>query len=211
VFFRLTGMDDEFRTVLKNYSAALDLASTSSGHAKSTYEGKASVFLRDLVKWLQKNMVNGFEVGFQGRSKTLTAWAKGKSIRALSGISPHERVNFRDMINLVSGICLASHFHDQAPEYPFFSLLITRENTSQAAQDVLRAIAGQTRTKQAIAVLDALELLDGERLVPSRSKYAQHILSILKKKGHGQVTNRPELIQADHDVEYAGIQQGFRL
>jgi len=211
VFCRLTGMDDEFRTVLKNYSAALDLASTSSGHAKSTYEGKASVFLRDLVKWLQKNMVNAFEVGFQGHKKTLTSWTKGKSIRALSGIAQHERVNFRDMINLVSGICLASHFNDQAPEYPFFSLLIFKDNTQQAVQDTLRAIAGQTRTKQAVAVLDALELLDGERLVPARSKYAQHIISVLKKKGHGQVTNRSELIQADHDVEYAGIQQGFRL
>jgi len=211
VFFRLTGMDDEFRTVLKNYSAALDLASTSSGHAKSTYEGKASVFLRDLVKWLQKNMVDGFEVGFQGRSKTLTAWTKGKSIRALSRISPHERINFRDMINLVSGICLTQHFHDQAPEYPFFSLLITSDNAQQAVQDALRAIAGQIRSKQATAVLDALELLDGDRLVPSRSKYARHVLSILKKKGHGQVTNRSELIQADHDVEYAGIQQGLRL
>jgi predicted HTH transcriptional regulator len=211
VFFKLAQKDDEFHTAIRNYSAALELASTSSGHAKSTYESKASVFLRDLAKWLQRNMINAFEVGYQGRSKTLTAWAKGKSIRELSGITPHERINFRDMINLVSGVCLTSHFNDQAPEYPFFSLLITGGNTQQAVQDALRAIAGQTRTKQATAVLDALELLDGERLAPSRSKYAQHVLSILQKKGHGQVTNRSELIQADHDVEYAGIQQGYRL
>ncbi|HEX04496.1 MAG TPA: ATP-binding protein, partial [Bacteroidetes bacterium] len=52
VFLRLTNADDEFRTTLSNYAAALDLASTSSGHAKSTYESKSSKFLRDLVQWL---------------------------------------------------------------------------------------------------------------------------------------------------------------
>ena len=84
-------------------------------------------------------------------------------------------------------------------EYPFFSVAHHRD---QAAQDALRAIAGQNRTKQATAVLDALELLDGERLDPYKSKYAKHILGLLKKKGHGQVVNRSELIQDDKGVEY---------
>jgi len=206
LFLRLTNTDEEFRTALRNYAAALDIASTASGHAKSTYESKASNFLRDLVQWLQKNMTTVFEVTYQGRSKSLTEWSKGKSIRELSGISSHERINFRDLVNTIAGICLGAHFQDQAPEYPFFSVLITGTNRSQAAQDALRAIAGQTRTKQAIAVLDALELLDGERLDPYQSKYAKHILGVVKKKGHGQVINRSELIQEDHGVEYLAPQ-----
>ena len=76
----------------------------------------------------------------------------------------HERINFRDLVNTIAGICRGTHFQDQAPEYPFFSVLITGKNRAQAAQDALRAIAGQSRTKQATAVLDALELLDDERL-----------------------------------------------
>ena len=202
LFLRLTNTDDEFRITLSNYAAALDLASTSSGQAKSTYESKASNFLRVLVQWLQKQMATGFEVTYQGRTKLLTEWAKGKSIRELSGIGSHERINFRDLVNTIAGICLSAHFQDQAPEYPFFSVLITRANRDQAAQDALRAIAGQNRTKQATAVLDALELLDGERLDPYKSKYAKHILAILKKKGHGQVVNRSELIQDDKGLEY---------
>jgi len=202
VFLRLTNADDEFRTTLSNYAAALDLASTSSGHAKSTYESKSSNFLRDLVQWLQKHMTDAFEVTYQGRSKTITEWAKGKSIRDLSGITSHERINFRDLVNTVAGICLSAYFQEQAPEYPFFSVLITGANREQAAQDALRAIAGQNRTKQATAVLDALELLDGERLDPYQSKYAKHIIGLLKKKGHGQVVNRSELIQDDKGVEY---------
>ena len=206
LFLRLSNMDEEFRTTLRNYAAALDIASTASGHAKSTYESKASNFLRDLVQWLQKNMTTVFEVTYQGRSKSLTEWSKGKSIRELSGISSHERINFRDLVNTIAGICLGAHFQDQAPEYPFFSVLITGTNRSQAAQDALRAIAGQTRTKQATAVLDALELLDGERLDPYQSKYAKHILGVVKKKGHGQVVNRAELIQEVRGVEYLASQ-----
>jgi hypothetical protein len=202
LFLRLINTDDEFRTALRNYAAALDLASTSSGLAKSTYESKSSHFLRELVQWLQKHMTDAFEVTYQGRAKSLTEWAKGKSIRELSGIGSHERINFRDLVNTISGICLGAHFQDQAPEYPFFSVLITGTNRNQAAQDALRAIAGQNRTKQATAVLDALDLLDGERLDPYKSKHANHILSLLKKKGHGQVVNRSELIQDDKGVEY---------
>ncbi len=206
LFLRLTNTDEEFRTALRSYAAALDLASTASGHAKSTYESKASNFLRDLVQWLQKNMTTAFEVTYQGRAKSMTEWAKGKSIRELSGIGSHERINFRDLVNTTAGVCLSSHFQDVAPEYPFFSVLITGANRAQAAQDALRAIAGQNRTKQGTAVLDALELLDGERLDPYRSKYAKHILGVAKKKGHGQVVNRSELIQDVLGVEYLAPQ-----
>lgn len=202
LFLRLTNMDSEFRTALGNYAASLDLASTSSGHAKSTYESKSSHFLKDLVQWLQKHMTDAFEVTYQGRTKSLPEWAKGRSIRELSGIDSHERINFRDLVNTIAGICLEAHFEDQAPEYPSFSVLITGANRDQAAQDALRAIAGPNRTKQATAVLDALQLLDGERLDPDKSKYAKHILGLLGKKGHGQVVNRSELIQDDKGVEY---------
>ena len=186
VFFRLVGADDGFRASLSRYAAALDLASTSSGHAKATYESKATGFLRDLVDWLQKHMRDGFEVTYQGRTKSLVEWAKGQSVRELAGISSQERINFRDLVNTIAGICLAPHFQDDAPEYPTFSVLIMTGSRAQAAQDALRAIAGQARTKQATAVLDALELLDGERLDPLRSRYARHVLEIIGRKGPGQ-------------------------
>ena len=210
LFLRIKGIDNEFLTALHGYAAALELASTSSGQAKSVYESKGKGFEGKLVQWLRENMATAFEVTYQGRTKLLTEWARDRSIRELSGIDPHERINFRDMVNTIAAICLGPHFQDQAPEHPFFSVLITGENRAQAAQDALRAIAGQNRTKQATAILDALELLDGERLDPCRSKYANYILDILKKKGHGQVVNRSELIQVVHDVEYLAPDR-FRL
>ncbi|PLY12604.1 MAG: ATPase [Sedimenticola sp.] len=204
VFFRLKGgsTDEEFQTALKSYAAALDLAATSSGHAKATYESKANGFLKKLVQWLQKHMSDAFEVTYQGRAKSMTEWAKGKSIRDLSGLSPHETINFRDLVNTIAGVCLAPNFENQAPDYPFFSRLVTGSSRTQAAQDALRAIAGQNRTQQATAVLDALELLDGEKIDPYKSKYTKFILDAVKAKGHGQVVNRNEIIQDDHGLEY---------
>ena len=202
VFFRLKGADEEFQTTLKRYAAALDLAATSSGNARATYESKANGFLKKLVQWLQKHMTDAFEVTYQGHSRSMTEWARGKSIRDLSCLSPQETINFRDMVNTIAGICLAPSFENQAPDYPFFTILITGGNRAQAAQDTLRAIAGSSRTRQATAVLDALDLLDGEKIAPYKSKYAAFILDAVRAKGHGQVINRSELIQDDHGLEY---------
>ena len=201
VFLRLT-MDDEFRSALSSYAAALDLAGTSSGHAKATYTAKADRLLPRLVRWLQQHMGDAFEVGYQGSRKRITGWAKGKSIRELSGIGSDETINFRDLVNTVAGICLAPHFENQAPAYPRFSTVVTGDNRVQAAQEALRGIQATNRTRQATALLDALELLDAERVDPRQSRYAKTVLERLERKGAGQVLNRSELIDAVVGVEY---------
>lgn len=204
VFFRLKDKDESFDSSLKNYAAALNLSSTTSGSAKDTYEKKATGFLRDLVKWLQDHMTSAFEVTHQGKIKPLLGWLKGRPL------GNGGRINVRDVVNAVGSVCLSPHFEELAPEYPRFSLLITGMNREQATLDALKAIAGGLRTKQATAVLDALQLLDGERLDPTRSRYAGAIVDALKKKGHGQVVNRAELLEYDHGVEYFSPQR-FRL
>ena len=76
--------------------------------------------------------------------------------------------------------------------------------------NALRVLAGANRTKDAVIILDGLEMLDGDRIDPTRSRYALEILNRLKAKGHGQVLNRSELISGDAEVEcFAPIK--FRL
>ncbi|MCA2972183.1 MAG: ATP-binding protein [Acidobacteriaceae bacterium] len=204
VFFRLTGADDAFRRIVRNYAAAVNLASTSSGNAKDTYEKKGTGFLRDLVKWLQEHMTMAFEVTYQGKSKPLLGWVKGKPLGSGG------RINVRDVVNTVGSVCLAPHFEELAPSYPTFTLLITTANRELATQDALKSVAGGPRTKLGAAVLDALELLDGERLDPTKSKFASHVADALKKKGHGQVVNRSELVHEVYGVEYFAPDR-FRL
>jgi hypothetical protein len=61
---------------------------------------------------------HGLRGHLSGATRPLTEWAKGKSIRELSGIGSHERINFRDLVNTIAGICLGAHFQDQAPRSP---------------------------------------------------------------------------------------------
>lgn len=206
VFFRLnlTPSDEAFRQILRGYAAAVNLGSTSSGNAKDTYERKGNSFLRDLVKWLQEHMTTAFEVTYQGKAKPLLGWLKGTSPTSAG------RLNVRDVVNAVGSVCLAPHFEDIAPKYPSFSVLITTANRDLATMDALKSIAGGARTKLSTAVLEALELLDGERLDSSKSQFAMSVVEMLKKKGHGQVVNRSELVHEVHGVEYFAPET-FRL
>lgn len=124
------------------------------------------------------------------------------SLRDRARLGPDERINFRDVVNIVSGLALGQRFADISPEYPTFSVLVTEANRKQLVGNALRALAGGTRTKDAAAILDALELLDGDRVDPASSRYAQEVLNRLKAKGHGQVLNRSELLSGTSDVEY---------
>ncbi|MBF0096963.1 MAG: ATP-binding protein [Magnetococcales bacterium] len=205
IFFYLSGMDDSFRLALRCYAGSLELASVSSGSAKATYESKANGYLRELVKWLEERMTSAFEIDYQGRRKSMEDWGKGHSFRELSGIRNDERINFRDRVNVMAGICLGSHFADQAPDYPHFSILVTSANRKQAAQEALRGLASGNRTRQATAILDALEMLEGGQLDLSRSRYARYVLEVVNKRALGQVTNRSEIIQDEWGVEYLGL------
>ena len=202
VFFRLKGLDDAIKRHLSFYAAAQDLASTSSGGAKVIYLDKAKDALRDMSKWLQEKQMTAYEVTYQGKTKTLQEWTKGVSLRDKARLGPEERINFRDVVNVISGLALNNQFGDLSPEYPTFSVLVTESNRRQLVGNALKALAGGTRTKDAVAVLDALEMLDGDRIDPTRSRYAKEVLTRLKAKGQGQVLNRGELLSGAADVEY---------
>lgn len=206
VFFRLTGKDEEFSQSLKLYAAALELGSISSGIKKQTYEKKAIEHLTVLTKWLREHLFQAVEITYQGSRKKFVEWLKGSG----GGGS----LNIRDAVNAVASKCLAEHFVNRAPEYPQFSTLITygRDgNAQQAAQEALRGVAQPNRSKQATAVLDALELLDADKLDPSKSRYAKYILALLKAKGQGQVVNRQEIITAlEPGIEFMAPDK-FRL
>lgn len=202
VFFRLKGLDEAIKRHISFYAAAQELASTASGGAKTVYLDKAKDALRDMSKWLQEKQMAAYEVTYQGKSKTLQEWTKGVSLRDKARLGPDERINFRDVVNVIAGLALNNQFAEVAPEYPTFSALVTDANRKQLIGNALRALAGGNRTKDAVVILDGLEMLDGDRIDPTHSRYAQEVLARLKSKGHGQVLNRSELVNGEAEVEY---------
>lgn len=192
VFFKLTHPDKQFQDTLRLYAGAREMAASASTGTKKVYEDKADGFLKTLVAWLRTNMLTSFEVVHQGVPKKLVEWLKG-----------HRTGNaaVRDIIELTGSICLASSFDDRYPEYPTFTVKLTASNLQQPTEDVLRWLAGGVKNNLATAVLDGLELLDGDKLKPHQSRYAKVVLEKLEAKPPGQVVNRKELIAVKNDVE----------
>ncbi len=210
VFFRLKRPDEAIRQHLRTYAAALDLAATASGNPKSIYLAKAQDALKAMSKWLREAQFTAFEVNHGGKSRPVQDWVKGVALRDRAHLGPDDVVNFRDLVNVVAGLALRQHFADLAPEYPSFSLLVTEANRKQLVGSALRWLAGGPRTKDAVAILDALGLLDGDRIDPRRSPYAQEVLGRLKAKGQGQVLNHAELLTGAYDGE-TFVPERFRL
>lgn len=197
VFLRLKERDEVIEHALRMYAAARELAATASGQAKSVYDGKANTeYLPKIIQWLREHMLQSFELTYQGQSRSLGQVVHGKLGTGQGNL------NVRDLVNAAGSLCLAPHFEHRSPEYPVFSVLVTVQNRGQTAQEGIRAIAGGVKSKQGLAVLDALELLDGDVVRPQKSRYAKQVLDLLKHKGEGQVVNRSELVSDDHGIEY---------
>ncbi len=196
VFFTLKQRDDALERVLELYAAARELWNTASGSNKKVYEDKALEHLKGLTAWLRDHVTTAFEAGYQGRGRSLAEVIQGK---AAAGAG---RATVRDHINAAASILLAPEFQDKSPDYPIFSILVTRQNRDQAAQEALRWIAGGLKSKQGAAVLDALELLQGDLLRPRDSRYGKHVIELLDQKGQGQVLNRVELVQSENGIDY---------
>jgi energy-coupling factor transporter ATP-binding protein EcfA2 len=192
VFFKLTHRDKTFEETLALYAGAREMAASASAGTKKVYEDKADGFLKTLVAWLRTNMLTSFEVVYQGVPKKLVEWLKGHKTGGAA---------VRELLELTGSICLAASFEDRYPDYPKFTAKLTASNLKQPTEDVIRWLAGGVKNNLATAVLDGLELLDGEKLKPHLSRYAKVVLEKLEAKPPGQVVNRKELITVKNDVE----------
>ena len=192
VFFKLTHRDEKFQNTLRLYAGAREMGASASAGTKKVYEDKADGFIKTLVAWLRENMLTSFEVTYQGVPKKMVEWLKGCKTGGAA---------VRELLELTGSICLAPSFEDRYPEYPSFSVKLTSSNLKQPTEDAIRWLAGGVKNSLATAVLDGLELLDGEKLKPYQSRYSKAVLEKLEAKPPGQVVNRKELITIKNDVE----------
>lgn len=192
VFFRLTNRDKQFQDTLRLYAGAREMAASASTGTKKVYEDKADGFLKTIVTWLRTNMLSSFEVVHQGVPRKMVEWLKGQRTGNAA---------VRDLLELTGSVCLAASFQDRYPDYPTFTVKLSVTNLKQPTEDVIRWLAGGVKNNLASAVLDGLELLDGDKLKPYQSRYAKVVLEKLETKPPGQVVNRKELLALKNDVE----------
>lgn len=193
VFFKLTQRDAAFDETLRRYAGAREMALASAvGPGKKAYDEKADESLRTLSAWLQTHLLTAFEVTHQGVPKKMVEWLHGQRTGDAA---------VGDLLKRTGAVCLAPAFEHRYPQYPKFTVRLYSRNLKQPTEDVLRWLAGGVRNQQATAVLDGLELLDGDKLKPQQSRYAKAVLDVLVAKPPGQVVNRKELVALEYGVE----------
>ena len=120
-------------------------------------------------KWLQEKQMTAFEVTYQGKTKTLQDWSKGISCVTVRALGLMSASTSRDVVNITSGLALSQHFCRSGPRSTHVLGSVHRRQPQATGRQRTTRLAGGNRTKDAIAVLDALELLDGDRVEPANS------------------------------------------
>ncbi len=199
VFFRFAQKDDRFARTLRLYAAAAALAAEASSASRPVFREKAIStnaqrpgYLQQFLRHLLERAPAALEVTYQGVTRPAAELLRGRA------------ASVRELVDQIASACLATHFQEALPEYPTFPLLVTRRNREATATEAVRWIAGSLKTNQGAAVLQALDLLDGDRLTVEQSRYARAFRDALRSRGEGQVLNRAEIIvsESQGDVEY---------
>ena len=211
VMFRLKKTDEEFDQALKFYAAAIVQAENSTvGNAKTIYNSKADDYLKTMVSWLGQHRTEAFEVQHKDQKKPMMDWLAGQSLRSVTGASANDTLSLKEVFEAIASVILNPEFNTQAPEYPAFSQYITADSIDGATKDVLTNLSGGVRTRRASAVMDALNLIDGDNLAPKQSPFAKTVLDKLESKAAGQVVNHSELLVKVHE-EYYFEPDSYRL
>ena len=190
VILQLTGLDQAFEDLVRQYGGARAMASEAGSH-REVYRDKADEHLRRLLRWLREHLTEHLQVTYQGVTEpvgTVLAHAHSTASQTIE-----------DLLRLVAAHLLTPEFEERYPDYPAFGRLtqpVSEAARPTSAMEAIRFLAGRGRTNLALAVLEGLELVDEEGTVrPYQSRYARRYLDLLQRKPEGQVVNRGELIE----------------
>jgi energy-coupling factor transporter ATP-binding protein EcfA2 len=192
VFFYLKERSPEFIEKLKLFGGAMEMMKIAPTPDRPIYREKGEEYLGELSSYLLENITNAFAVTYQGSKKPLAERLQGRSAGS-----------FKEIIDQVASFCLGGYFAGEYPDYPSFPVLLTRQNLKPSIEEAIKYLATR-QSRLGARVLDGLQLLDGEEIVPEKSPYANYFLGILQEKGGSQVVNREELIagpdRAERDI-----------
>jgi hypothetical protein len=184
-FIRLADPDEDFTAALRRYAGAKALASEAGEQHRVVYKEKQAGALKDMASWLRENMASAFTVTYRGERKPLGAWLQG-----VAGT----RSTVKAQIDAIAAAVLAPHFEARYPNYPSFTVEITRDTLEITVQQAIAQIVTRRTTTLGTKVLASLGLIDGDGVVVTDGAYAQNLLRQLAAS-EGQAVNRDVLLQ----------------
>ncbi len=177
---------DEFNDNMKMYAASCEMAETSEGKDKEAYLNKSGMFRKKLIKYLSENKNTCFDVVYKLKRQQLIEVLKG---------SYNKNNTFKDTIDMAASICLDDCFREKYPKFPVFQTNVTRKNMAEDAAAAMDYIGGRKNSQVAVALLKTFGILDGEKIRPEGSKYAQFYIEKLKALPAHGVLNYSDLFE----------------
>jgi len=191
IIFTLTGLDEDFRELLRTFAGARAMALESSQY-RSQYADAAEKHLQNLVRWMREHLMEHLRVIYEGVTEPVRA--------VLAETHDTASQSLEDLLRIVSAQKFAPQFAEKYPDYPSFPRLsqpISENTRATSAKEAINTLArGGRRQRLARAVLEGLQLVDAEgNARPYDSPYARHYVDLLYRKPESQVVNHGEVIE----------------
>lgn len=178
VFFSFK-QNDDFKFNLKLYAAALLLKELAEEKNKETYQLKANIYKKNLTRYLSENKNTCFDVSYKGVNKQLIEVLKGKYNKDFA---------FKEAVDTAASVCLNNYFASKYPDMPVFKIKITDKNQAETIRAGIDHFGGRIN-QQSKALLESFDLLDGDKISVSNSKYAAYFINELSKLQPNGVIN----------------------
>ena len=181
--------NEEFKSTLKLYAAALMMQELAEEKNKPTYASKAEGYRTKLSKYLSNNKSTCFDVIYRGEKHTLVEILKGQC---------KITTPFKEIMDLAAATCLDDYFSAKYPEYPKFKTLITANNQAAIIRAGIDRFGGK-QEKMADLLLDSFGLIDNDKITVAGSKYAKYYIDMLNKQPAGHVVNFSDIFEETYD------------
>lgn len=204
VYFDLSKLNDEFKENLYLYGAAKSLAASSPSNQQDIFKQKIKDCLDICINLFNKQVIDAVQVVYRNETKSLRSYAL-----------PPEGTPIRQVFSDVSARVFDSYFSSTFPDYPAFKDLnqpMSKDNYTTLLQATFAKIVNPNNSnRNGEAILSGLGLWSGANMDIQNSRYAKSVLSLLDKKGVGQVLNKDEILEctdAQYNIWYS---RDFRL
>ncbi|MBS4024829.1 MAG: hypothetical protein KGZ96_04035 [Clostridia bacterium] len=188
VFFAFK-QNEDFKNELKLYAAALSMKDLAEEKNKETYQNKAITYKKKLTRYLSENKNTCFEVIYKGVKKQLIEVLQGKYNKDFA---------FKETTDVAASICLDSYFSSKYSNLPVFKTKITIKNQADTIRAGIDHFAGRIN-QQSKALLESFNLLDGDKINVSKSKYATYFINKLLKLPPKGVINFNDIYEEKFD------------
>ena len=196
VFFRFKDIPKDLFDQISYYAASRKLEKNASSSDKQMYQKHANEWQKKVITWIQENFPHHIQITYQGKSKRIEDFP----------IVKKSQIPFKNIVHDISLNCLSDYFEQKFPNYPKFPIPITKgesSNIEQYVKETRKCLATESQTRISDAICTGLQILDsGNKIDPSQSIYAKHILELLKNKSQNEVVNRDEIMTYEFESEY---------